>query len=71
MAATGPTTLKSGMLGTSRLASANPMRAKAAGNLLGAPEETDSHIGELWVIVLVEILILALLRRKFSKYHGG
>ena len=69
MAAQGP--LKSGMLGTSRLANgSNPFRSRASG-LMGNAADTGSHIGELLGIVVVEILILAVLRKKLSRHHGG
>lgn len=63
-------TLKTGMLGTSRLASNNPMRARASGLLAGSGN-TNSHIGELLFMVVVELLILAFLRKKFKGHHGG
>ncbi len=68
MAATG-STLKSGMLGLSRLASANPTRAAAGG--LGNPQDTASHVGELLFMVVVELVILAIVRKQFKSHHGG
>ena len=61
------------MLGTSRLANgsgANPIRARASG-LMGNPGDTSSHIGELLTMVIVELVILALIRKKFIRHHGG
>ena len=71
MAAAGAVkTGMTGMLGISRLA-ANPMRAGAAGSIAGNPEDTQSHVGELLFMVIVELALLAVLRKKFKKHHGG
>lgn len=64
---------RTGMLGTSRLANgsgANPIRARASG-LMGSASDTASHIGELLVMVVVELAILAVIRKKFIRHHGG
>lgn len=58
------------MLGTSRLASNNPLRARASG-LLGGSGDTNSHIGELLFMVVLELALLAVLRKHFSRHHGG
>lgn len=64
-------TTKTGMLGTSRLASgANPARSMASG-LMGGASNTQSHIGELLFVVVLELVILALLRKKLRGHHGG
>jgi hypothetical protein len=65
-------TTKTGMLGTSRLASGgqNPLRAGASG-LSSMANGTGSHTGELLFVVLVEFVILALMRKKLQRHHGG
>ncbi len=48
----------------------NPVRARASG-LMGRSSTTDSNIGELFGALFVELVILAVLRQKFRKHHGG
>lgn len=56
--------------GGSIFTGSNPVRARASG-LLGRSASTQSVTGELLGVVIVELLILAALRQKFRKHHGG
>lgn len=48
----------------------NAARSRASG-LMGAAGDTQSHIGELLAVVIGELVILAILRKKLSGHHGG